>query len=289
MVWATFIECSNTQKGDRMAKKYTAEQKEYARQRRNYLARVRYQLNKKDYTEEEKATIKSQMNVPTASEVSGDLSAVESYEALFEDTNYDALFEAALAIETKTVSIEKPTEKVGKSKKEVFKDWYEYVADENRYVSKLTGESYLTADEALADLEGYDIENAIREGNEIFATIRSILEDREALHQRKFDESGHSTSMVIRPEQILDELMLAISENKDALALQLAQSDENIIALVQDSLYYGEKSDEPMSRLFSILKIDPKYENLVNEYYQAADSDTTGSLYSSDDEDWFDI
>lgn len=284
-----------------MARKYTPEQKEYARQRKNYLARMRYQLNKKGYSEEEKTTIRSQMNIPTAKEAYNELSVVDSYEALFTDTNYNSLFESLLydyKVKQLSAKISTQTNRNWKKdssdekeirRNQVFKDWYEYVADENRYVSKLTGESYLTADEALADLERYDIENAIREGNEIFATIRSILEDREALHQRKFDESGHSTSMVIRPEQILDELMTAISENKDALALQLAQSDENIIALVQDSLYYGEKSDEPMSRLFSILKIDPKYANLVNEYYQAADSDTTGSLYSSDEEDWLDI
>ena len=52
-----------------MARKYTPEQKEYARQRRNYLARMRYHLNKKGYSEEEKETIRKQMSVPTASEV----------------------------------------------------------------------------------------------------------------------------------------------------------------------------------------------------------------------------
>lgn len=286
-----------------MMRKYTPEQREYARQRRNYMARVRYHAKKAKLSPESYKQAIEEARIPTAKEAFESPENMESYlRALSSKIDktfvFESLGEALARLSTKS-SVDEYIEAEHNSydvvsdnnnivATDLFDDWFEFHPGVG-YVSRFTGEIFDTLSDAKNFLTEYDIENAIDEGKEIINAILDILNDRDALHQRKFDESGHSVSMSIRPDQILDELQTAISQNARALALQLHYSDENIIDLVQESLYYGDKAEEPISRLYEVLTIDPQYETLIDDYMNAKESPYSGDTYTgSYDEGWLD-
>ena len=255
--------------------KYTEAQKEYARQRKNYLARARYRAKKSDLSQEQYKDFIEKINIPTAKEIISDNYDINDYYEITQE-HFTADY-----IEDFLDDYEDTQDEVANSgSDDTFDKWFNYYPDGGFYVSVLTGEKFYSREEASQYMQEFDIQNAIDEGNEIYSVIKDILNDRDALHQRKFAESNHSTSMVLRPEEILAKLNEAIEKNADALVMQLYKSDENIIDLVQQSLYYGDRADEPLTRLFQVLTIDPSYERLVDDYMNAKESPYSGRVFT---------